>query len=89
MAFAGGTEVCCCRAYKRLAALGANYEKEPTSLSGQILQGIVQGLDLRANAPGLSEPQKAPPPVERLPWESDHVLLKRDVRVDSSTVKGS
>ena len=75
-----------CRAYKRLAGLAAEQRVEPKSLQGRLLQGIVQGLDLRAN-PGLAQDGEVPAPVEVLPWEEDgQVLHSTEVKVDGSTV---
>lgn len=75
-----------CRAYKRLAALAAEQQGAPKNLQGRLLQGIVQGLNLRAN-PGLAQDGEVPVPVEVLPWEEDsQVLHSAEVKVDSSTV---
>lgn len=83
-----GDEICVLyRAYRRLASLAASYKKAPTSLKGQILQGVVQGLDLRANAPGLTSHEEVPPPLEPLPWETNSKLMQRAVEVDAEKLK--
>lgn len=75
------------RAYKRLASVAAKQPGNPNSMRGKLLHGVIQALDARANAPGLSSDWEIPDPVEPLPWKGDRQRYGGTVEVDSSTVK--
>lgn len=77
-----------CRAYRRLASLAAQQPGKTESLRGKLLHGVVQALDMRVNAPGLTPDWDVPDPSETLPWEKeDDILSSSTVKVDESTVK--
>lgn len=75
------------RAYKRLASLAAQQPGKTDSLRGKLLHGVVQALDMRANAPGLTTDLQVPLPPEPLPWEKAGNMLSGNVKIDESTVK--
>lgn len=75
------------RAYRRLASLAAQQAGKTVSLRGKLLHGVIQALDLRANAPGLTPDWEPPEPSELLPWKQDSSILRNVVEVDDSTVK--
>lgn len=77
------------RAYKRLASLAAQQPGKTESLRGKLLHGVVQALDLRANAPGLAPDWHVPSPPEALPWASSGRVIGGNIEVDNSTVKHS
>lgn len=76
-----------CRAYKRLASLAAQQPGKTESLRGKLLHGVVQALDMRANAPGLTPNWEVPAPPEALPWKATGSIVSGNVQVDESTVK--
>lgn len=67
--------------------MAAQQPGKTESLRGKLLHGVVQALDLRANAPGLTPGLEIPTPPETLPWEKEGNILKGKVEVDESTVK--